>query len=624
MLKNLKVFILSFLLFSTAMAQQGTAGSDCDTSALYGQVLSSVKIPPSDVWLVEVTAKNFANKEFIKRELSNGEWYCIKVPTPLTVYLIFQAPGYKAQRSDPIDTGEASRSHSWPLQGITLHHLEVGYLTQPQGETVAQRNDQGVRDQLEIYKETISPSDPNDVFIWNVELYRYIYRNDPDVTNQINKFVSELKADPQYSRLMDDEYTRKASLFQFVIARNQGLRDNHNVSPTELVSIVSNPSISSSIRANTIRALATLSNFQFNEKKQVISALIVALEQDSSVPVRIRAAEALGALGDQPDILSALRRAAENDASPEVKSSAKAAAELVARRPTGEHSSLANTEIVSTSTQAIQNPDGTWTVVQYPTGKEVVVDFTPGRTYVNAHGRARIVHMADGTKIALDLSGLPADATAMNLYAVDPFGKVTMLGPVTFTNGVATQTYMTPLDRFMLVLSPDDDLTTYNPYTAYAFRSAVPAGYAVVPLTSAAGEKVAATTTAGATTAFTAPMLNIPSFHRGSDTEVKTRLAGMMSGARVNFTITPRKDGPTEVVARFHEFKEAPAGQVYVLWAVSPEGKYTKLGQVVNTGNRNEAEIKSETALSDFGLLVTLQPAGEVPAGDVVVTGILR
>jgi hypothetical protein len=279
------------------------------------------------------------------------------------------------------------------------------------------------------------------------------------------------------------------------------------------------------------------------------------------------------------------------------------------------------TTVTTTQTQAVQNPDGSWTVVQYPTGKEVVVDLAPGTTFVNAHGRARIVRKADGTAIALDLSGLPADATALNLYAVDPFGKVTMLGPVTISNGVATQTFTTPLDKFMLVLSPDANLTTYAPDTAYAFRSAVPAGMAVVPLTSAAGEKVAATTTAGATTAYTAPMLNIPTFKRGSDTIVKTRLTGPLTGSRVNFTITPRKDGPTEVVARFHQLKNAPAGQEYVLWAVSPEGKYTKLGQVVNTGDRNEAEIKSETSLADFGLLVTLQPEGETPAGDVVITG---
>jgi len=278
----------------------------------------------------------------------------------------------------------------------------------------------------------------------------------------------------------------------------------------------------------------------------------------------------------------------------------------------------------TTQTQAVQNADGSWTVVQYPTGKEVVVNLTPGPTFSTARGVARVVHMADGTKVVLDMSGLPADAAAMNLYAVDPMGKVTMLGPVTFSNGVATQTYTTPLDRFMLVLSPESNLATYTPTVAYAFRSAVPEGFAVVPMSSASGEKVAAASTAGATSAYTAPMLGIPRYNRGSDTEVKVKLAGALTGSRVNFNIEPRKDGPTVVVARFHQLKNAPAGQVYVLWAVSPDSKYTKLGQIVNTGQRNEAEIKSETTLEDFGLLVTLQPEGETPAGDIVGTAIMQ
>jgi hypothetical protein len=278
------------------------------------------------------------------------------------------------------------------------------------------------------------------------------------------------------------------------------------------------------------------------------------------------------------------------------------------------------TTTTTQTTQAVQNADGSWTVIQYPADKEVVVDFTPGATFSTAKGRARIVRMSDGTKIALDLSGLPADASAMNLYAVDPLGKVTMLGPVAFTNGVAQQTFTTPMDKFMLVLSPEANLTTYTPSAAYAFRSAVPQGFAVVPLNRPEGEKVAATTTAGATTAYTAPMLGIPTFNRGSDTEVKVNLSGALTGSRVNFNILPRKDGPTQVTARFHELKEAPAGHVYVLWAVSPDNNYVKLGQVVNTGARNEAEIKSETTLTDFGLLITLEEEHSMPAGVVVGT----
>ena len=278
------------------------------------------------------------------------------------------------------------------------------------------------------------------------------------------------------------------------------------------------------------------------------------------------------------------------------------------------------TTVTTQTTQTVQNADGSWSVIQYPANKEVVVDFTPGPTFSTARGRAKVMRMSDHTMVTLDLSGLPADAASMNLYAVDPFGKVTLLGPVAFSNGASTQSFQTPLDRFMLVMSPEEGLSTYAPATAYAFRSAVPQGFAIVPMSSASGERVAATSTAGSSTTFTAPMLGVPAFDRGDTTEVKVKLGGALTGSRVNFNITPRRDGPTQVVARFHEMKEAPAGQVYVLWAVSPEGKHVKLGQVVNTGRRNEAEIKSETTLADFGLLITLQPEGEAPSGDVVGT----
>lgn len=279
------------------------------------------------------------------------------------------------------------------------------------------------------------------------------------------------------------------------------------------------------------------------------------------------------------------------------------------------------TTVTTQTTQAVQNPDGSWTVIEYPTNKEVIVDFTPAPNFSTTKGRARITRSNDNTTITLDLAGLPTSTAGLNLYAVDSLGKVTLLGPLSMTNGAVAQSFTTPLDKFMLVLSPDANMTTYAPSTDYALRSAVPQGFAVLPMSNnPIGERVAATSTAGATSAYTAPMLGIPNYNRGSTSEVKVKLAGELTGSRVNFSIEPRKDGPTTVVARFHEMKEAPAGKVYVLWAVSPDNKYVKLGQVVNTGMRNEAEIKSETTLANFGLLITLEEEGSMPRGIVVGT----
>ncbi|HEY0380348.1 MAG TPA: anti-sigma factor [Pyrinomonadaceae bacterium] len=285
------------------------------------------------------------------------------------------------------------------------------------------------------------------------------------------------------------------------------------------------------------------------------------------------------------------------------------------------------TTVTTKQTAVVQNADGSWTVVEYPVDKEVTVNLTP-LNVANATGRAVIHRMADGTMINLNLAGLPNEVSALNLYAVDPLNHVTLLGPVTVANGAATLSTRTPLDKFMLVLSPDADLTTITPQSHLLFRSAIPEGFAVVPLAStdkdgaAVGEKVSATSTPGNTSsAYGAPLLNVPGMKQGEDSMIKVNFTGALTGARANIKIEPRKDGPTMVTARFHELKEAPAGQTYVLWAISPDNQFVKLGQFVNTGGRNEAEIKSETALADFGLFVTLEdPAATAPHGTMLGT----
>ena len=308
---------------------------------------------------------------------------------------------------------------------------------------------------------------------------------------------------------------------------------------------------------------------------------------------------------------------------------------------------FAQTTTTTVQKTAVQNPDGTFTIIEYPVKKEVTVNLTPVNV-TGATGVATILRDDDGTRIKLNLTNVPADLTAMTLYAVDDKGVVTALGPVAITNGTGTLAATTPLSKFMLVASPEPALTAYDTNTKVLFRSAVPEGFAVIPLNSAEGEKVAAvttpvaktttTTTPGAVvntpsgttivvpmtetkTTYSAPLLNIPAYKKGDDTKIKVDFSGALSGARANVFITPRKDGPTEVNMRFHDLKEAPAGQKFILWAVSPDNKFTKLGQVVNTAGRNEAEIKSEVALPDFGLVVTMESAdADMPAGPTVGT----
>src|SRR5262249_27133212 len=137
-----------------------------------------------------------------------------------------------------------------------------------------------------------------------------------------------------------------------------------------------------------------------------------------------------------------------------------------------------------------------------------------------------------------------------------------------------------------------------------------PAPVTPAPVTVAAvGTQVAI-----ATADYTVPMLGIGSFKKGDETKFKLDFTGPMEGARANVFIEPHKNGKmSEVRMRFHELKEAPKGLAYVLWAVSADNQFKRLGSVVNVRGRNEAEIKSETAFDDFGLLLTTEDVG-IPA----------
>ncbi len=270
-----------------------------------------------------------------------------------------------------------------------------------------------------------------------------------------------------------------------------------------------------------------------------------------------------------------------------------------------------------TKVQAVQNADGTYTIVEYPVGKETIVTLNPiGLS--GAKGQATILRAANGTTIKVNLSGLPTEATAVNLYAVDPSGAISMLGPVEIAKGAGVFTTSIPMSKFMLVASPDPNLSAYSDSTQVYFRSAVPSGLTVIPLTNAVGETVGAvaapvTAVTDAVTVadasdYTVPMLGIATFKKGDDTKLKINFSGAMEGARANVFIEPHKNGKTtEVLMRFHDLKEAPKGMAYILWAVSPDNQFTRLGQIVNVKGRNEAEIKSEVPYDDFGLLLTTE-----------------
>jgi hypothetical protein len=109
--------------------------------------------------------------------------------------------------------------------------------------------------------------------------------------------------------------------------------------------------------------------------------------------------------------------------------------------------------------------------------------------------------------------------------------------------------------------------------------------------------------------------------HRTGTTRIDFRGTELMSTARGNASVDSRL-GSTKIETHLDHM--TPASQfgseymTYVLWAITPEGRATNLGEVVLEGDH--ANLLSTTDLQSFGLLVTAEPYFAVTQpSDVVV-----
>lgn len=124
-------------------------------------------------------------------------------------------------------------------------------------------------------------------------------------------------------------------------------------------------------------------------------------------------------------------------------------------------------------------------------------------------------------------------------------------------------------------------------------------------------------TTETVVSTYDVPLLNVPSFNFKT-IEIKVKFAGQLEGLKGKAYITQNKNGVTQIKMLFDDMKMAPKQKRFVLWAVAPDKSYTKIGQVINVSEKQEAEIRGETALADFGLFVTQEQADvNTPTGNV-------
>jgi hypothetical protein len=110
--------------------------------------------------------------------------------------------------------------------------------------------------------------------------------------------------------------------------------------------------------------------------------------------------------------------------------------------------------------------------------------------------------------------------------------------------------------------------------------------------------------------------------HRGEPTKIDFKGTVLLASARGEATVESKK-GSMEIEAKFEHLGNpqafGPEYLIYVLWAVTPEGRAVNLAEIL-PGRSDKAEIRVTTDLQSFGLIVTAEPYFSVrQPSDVVV-----
>jgi outer membrane protein OmpA-like peptidoglycan-associated protein len=115
--------------------------------------------------------------------------------------------------------------------------------------------------------------------------------------------------------------------------------------------------------------------------------------------------------------------------------------------------------------------------------------------------------------------------------------------------------------------------------------------------------------------------------HRGGATKINFKGTDLMPKANGEAKVES-KQGYIEVEVEFDDLdKPSKFGNeylTYVLWAITPEGRATNLGEVLLNGNRSKLDVTTD--LQSFGMIVTAEPYYAVtqPSNLVIMENVIR
>ncbi len=115
--------------------------------------------------------------------------------------------------------------------------------------------------------------------------------------------------------------------------------------------------------------------------------------------------------------------------------------------------------------------------------------------------------------------------------------------------------------------------------------------------------------------------------NRGGATKVDFAGTPLLPGSHGEAKVES-KQGYIEIEVEFRDLQPAtaygPEYLTYVMWAITPEGRATNLGEVLLNGTNSKLDVTTE--LQSFGLIVTAEPYFAVtqPSDVVVMENVIR
>ena len=112
-------------------------------------------------------------------------------------------------------------------------------------------------------------------------------------------------------------------------------------------------------------------------------------------------------------------------------------------------------------------------------------------------------------------------------------------------------------------------------------------------------------------------------FHRNGSTKIGFRGTDLMPGAKGTAKVDA-KAGRTTIAMDLEGLTPAngfgPEYLTYVVWAITPEGRPVRIGEVLPSGGKNRVETTATTDIQAFGLIITAEPYYDVSIpSDLVV-----